>query len=214
MLAKRLRKLKRLIGINYWHKKISKIVASGQTLKVFWYRYILSDYGVLIGNEKYSHINIPTLFIGLGKIKMHKSVCMGGRTCPYFYGGYNYIEARKPQTVIQVEENVFINNGFTLIAEGEGCLIKKNTLVGTNVTIFDSDFHNLHPDKRLDTEGIETSMVVLDENTWIGSNVTILKGVHIGRNSIVAAGSVVTKSFPENCIIAGNPAKIIKMLEV
>ena len=52
--------------------------------------------------------------------------------------------------------------------------------------------------------------VIIDEDVWIGCNVTILKGVHIGRGSIVAAGSIVTRSVPVYSIVGGNPARVIK----
>ncbi|WP_418555536.1 DapH/DapD/GlmU-related protein [Longibaculum muris] len=54
--------------------------------------------------------------------------------------------------------------------------------------------------------------IILKEKSWIGAGSTILAGVIIGKNSIVAAGSVVTKDVPDNCIVGGNPAKIIKKL--
>lgn len=52
--------------------------------------------------------------------------------------------------------------------------------------------------------------IIIGENVWIGADVRINKGVIIGNNSIVASASVVTKDVPENCIVAGNPAKIVK----
>jgi maltose O-acetyltransferase len=55
--------------------------------------------------------------------------------------------------------------------------------------------------------------VLIGDNVWIGTRVIIMPGVKIGSNSIIGAGSVVTKSFPENCVIAGVPAKIIKTRE-
>ena len=57
------------------------------------------------------------------------------------------------------------------------------------------------------------SKVEIGNNVWIGGGVTILPGVSIGNNTVVGAGSVVTKSFPDNVVIAGNPAKIIKKLD-
>lgn len=57
------------------------------------------------------------------------------------------------------------------------------------------------------------SPVTIGENVWIGSNATILPGVMIGNNSVVAAGAVVTKDVPENTVVAGVPAKVIKEIE-
>ena len=66
----------------------------------------------------------------------------------------------------------------------------------------------------MEKQGIDISKydadVVIEEDVWIGANVTILKGVHIGRGTIIAAGSVVTHSMPAYCVSGGVPAKIIK----
>ena len=55
---------------------------------------------------------------------------------------------------------------------------------------------------------------MIEDNVWIGERSTILKGVHIGKGSIVASNSVVVKDVPPYSIVAGNPAKIVKMLEI
>jgi acetyltransferase-like isoleucine patch superfamily enzyme len=55
--------------------------------------------------------------------------------------------------------------------------------------------------------------VIIADNVWIGMNAVILKGVTIGENSVVAAGSVVTKSVPENSVVAGNPAVVVRKFE-
>ncbi len=55
--------------------------------------------------------------------------------------------------------------------------------------------------------------IVIEDNVWIGIDATILPGVTLGRNCVVAAGSVVTKDVPANMIAAGNPAKIVKQLK-
>lgn len=100
-----------------------------------------------------------------------------------------------------------------LISEGEGITIGDKTLIGLNVEITDSDFHDLHPDRR--TCGTPaTAKVILGSNVFIGSNVKILKGVTIGDNSIIANGSIVTKSIPKNVIAGGIPAKIIKKIDM
>jgi acetyltransferase-like isoleucine patch superfamily enzyme len=61
---------------------------------------------------------------------------------------------------------------------------------------------------------IKDKPVIIEENVWIGANAVILPGVKIGKNSIVGAGSIVTKDVEENVIVAGNPARIIKRLDV
>jgi acetyltransferase-like isoleucine patch superfamily enzyme len=102
--------------------------------------------------------------------------------------------------------------------------IGSHCLVSWNVGIADSDFHPLQPAQRLiDSQALapyfkdrpprpklKTAPVIISDNVWIGMNATILKGVTIGENSVVAAGSVVTKSVPPNVVVAGNPAVVVK----
>ena len=114
-------------------------------------------------------------------------------------------------------------NGALVMAE-ERIEIGSHCLVSWNVGIADSDFHPLEPAQRLvDAKALapffkdrpprpklRTAPVVIGDNVWIGMNATILKGVTIGENSVVAAGSVVTKSVPPNVVVAGNPAVVVK----
>lgn len=88
-------------------------------------------------------------------------------------------------------------------------IIGKGTLIAPNVGIITGN----HNPCKLD-EHLSGKDVVIGERCWIGMNVVLMPGVVLGPITIVGAGSVVTKSFPEgNCVIAGNPAKIIKKLD-
>jgi len=114
-------------------------------------------------------------------------------------------------------------NGALIMAEDK-IDIGSHCLISWNVGIADSDFHPLEPAQRLiDAQALapffkdrparpklKTAPVRIADNVWIGMNAVILKGVTIGENSIVAAGSVVTKSIPPNTVVAGNPAVIVK----
>ena len=117
-------------------------------------------------------------------------------------------------------------NGALIMAE-ERIEIGNYCIISWNVGIADSDFHPIEPaQRRIDAmalapffEGrpprpkLETRPVRIADNVWIGMNAVILKGVTIGENSIVAAGSVVTKTVPPNVVVAGNPAVIVKELK-
>lgn len=85
-------------------------------------------------------------------------------------------------------------------------------MVGANAVITDSDWHSINSLDR-NTKNPETSPIEIGENVWIGMNAIILKGVKIGKNSVIGANSVVTKDIPENSIVAGNPARIIRSIE-
>jgi acetyltransferase-like isoleucine patch superfamily enzyme len=117
-------------------------------------------------------------------------------------------------------------NGALIMAE-ERIEIGSYCLISWSVGIADSDFHPIVPaQRRLDAEAlapffkgrparpkIPTKPVIIGDNVWIGMNATILKGVTIGENSVVAAGAVVTKPVPANVVVAGNPAVVIKKLD-
>lgn len=98
------------------------------------------------------------------------------------------------------------------------CSIKigKNATIGANCKIIDNDFHPLDPEQRklnLNEEHTRRAPINIGDNCFIGMNSIILKGTTLGNNVVVGAGSVVHGIFPDNCIIAGNPAKIIKYLK-
>lgn len=106
----------------------------------------------------------------------------------------------------------------TTIVCHEKVSIGDNVKMGGGVKIYDTDFHSLAPDERLDATldrlHKKTAPVKIADNVFIGAGSIILKGIIIGENSIVGAGSVVTKSIGDNEIWGGNPAKFIKYLNV
>jgi acetyltransferase-like isoleucine patch superfamily enzyme len=90
--------------------------------------------------------------------------------------------------------------------------IGRECLIGANVTIVDTDFHPLKSDSRrynTNQEEIAASAIYIEDNVFIGAGVIILKGVRIGKNSVIGACAVVTKNIPNNSVVAGNPAIII-----
>lgn len=108
---------------------------------------------------------------------------------------------------ITVGKNVFINACCHFQDQG-GITLGDNCLVGHNV-VFATLNHGFAPEER---QSMLPAPIVVGRNVWIGSNSTILPGVTIGDNSIIAAGSVVTKDVPANAIVAGVPARFIRSI--
>jgi acetyltransferase-like isoleucine patch superfamily enzyme len=108
---------------------------------------------------------------------------------------------------ILLGKNVFINHGCTFLDLG-GIVIEDEVMIGTQVSII-TENHPIDPKNR---KILDLKSVLIKRNAWIGANVTILPGVTVGENSVVAAGAVVTKDVPANTLVAGVPAKIIKKI--
>ncbi len=84
--------------------------------------------------------------------------------------------------------------------------VGNDSLIGTHVMVMDTDFHRVE-DKAYDISG---KPVILEERVWLGNRSMVLKGVTIGHDAVVAAGSVVTSDVPPRSIVAGIPAKVVK----
>ena len=112
-------------------------------------------------------------------------------------------------TEIRVGRNVFINQNCTIYDLG-GVDIGDDVLIGPNVSIITSG-HPLEPSQR--RAGVTAAPIVIERNVWIAAGATIIGGVTVGENSVVAAGAVVTHDVPPNTLVAGVPAKVIRSLE-
>ncbi|MFP3595327.1 DapH/DapD/GlmU-related protein [Chryseobacterium sp. SIMBA_029] len=108
---------------------------------------------------------------------------------------------------ITIGKNVFINHACSFLDMG-GITIEDDVLIGPKVNLI-TENHPLHPEDR---RAIITKPIVIQRNAWIGANATILPGVTIGENAVVAAGAVVSKDVPANTIVGGVPAKFIQSI--
>jgi acetyltransferase-like isoleucine patch superfamily enzyme len=106
---------------------------------------------------------------------------------------------------LEIGNNVFINYGASLVA-AEHVQIGNDCLIGTHVIVMDCDFHRVE-DKSWDTAG---KPIIVQDRAWLGNRSIILKGVTIGHDAVVAAGSVVTKDVPARTVVAGNPARVVR----
>ncbi|MBP5216382.1 MAG: sugar O-acetyltransferase [Bacilli bacterium] len=108
---------------------------------------------------------------------------------------------------VSIGKNVTINKGCTIMSAG-GLIIEDGVLIGPDVKIVTvnhdlKDRHNI----------IHFKPVTIKKNAWICIGAIICPGVTIGENAVVAAGAIVTKDVPDNAIVGGNPAKIIKYID-
>ena len=96
------------------------------------------------------------------------------------------------------------------ISSADHIKIGNNTMLASHAYVTDSDWHGIY--NRIWTIGT-TAPVSIGENVWIGDSAIVCKGVEIGNNSIIGAGSVVIRSIPPNTIAAGNPARVVRELD-
>lgn len=123
----------------------------------------------------------------------------------------------KVGTFVEIQKNSIIGNNCKISSHTficEGVRIEDNVFIGHNVTFINDKYPRATSDSgelqtESDWEVIET---IVKKGASVGSSATILCGITVGENSIVGAGSVVTKDVPANTVVAGNPAKVIKKL--
>jgi acetyltransferase-like isoleucine patch superfamily enzyme len=153
----------------------------------------------------------PVLFLGEGAIVLGRDVEFGWPTSTSFHTGYCHVEAATANSAIEIGDGAQINNNAFIKSEGPGIRIGAGALLGSEVTIYDSDFHDLRPSSRRGGRP-RMAAVELAEDVFVGDRVLILKGVTIGAHSVVGAGSIVTTSIPAGVIAAGNPARVIRTI--
>ena len=145
----------------------------------------------------------------MGNIYIGNNVVLSGK--PMFFFNDKLFE--KPQ--IKIGNHTFIGHETALIVANE-IKIGNNCLIAAGVTIADNDSHPLDYKERRENKTVDKNCVepvCIGDDVWVGHNASILKGVVIGNRSIIGARSVVTKSVPDDCIVAGNPARIVKNLK-
>lgn len=155
---------------------------------------------------------VPVRCDGDGEVSIADGVTLGFARAPKIGNGAILLQARSAQSRISIGENCHFSNNVSIISMsavtmGNGCL------VGDMALIIDSDFHPVDPVERKAGGAAYTQPVVIGDNVWIGSRVVILKGVTIGDDVVIAAGSVVTQSIPARQLVAGVPARAIRHVE-
>ena len=191
----------------------------GCILRGMIYKAILPKIGKTCLIEKNVHLAIPS------------RIFLGDRV---FIGEYSYLDPKSIRTKLILGNDVYISRlcrlssgssedyiGEVSIADsvhvGQNCFIDgggkvrigKETLLGPNVAILSMDHQFDNPEVPIRFQGAVAKPIILDEDVWIAANVVILGGVTIGKGSVVAAGSVVTKDIPPYSIAVGTPAKVV-----
>lgn len=110
---------------------------------------------------------------------------------------------------IKIGNNSFIGQ-FSVIGCNESIYIGKDVMIAQSVSIRDTDHVFSSLDIPMSEQGISTSPVIIEDDVWIGHGAVITKGVRIGKGAVIGANAVVTKDVPENAIVGGVPAKVIK----
>lgn len=150
---------------------------------------------------------VPGAQVRLGRVRLVSA----SKATPLGINHAVVIRALGSQATIEIGDDSGLS-GATIcsmisVKVGRGCLF------GANVTVVDTDFHPVRdPVNRFQApppEPVPADAVVIEDNVFLGTGSIVLKGVTLGANSVVGAGSVVTKSFPANSIVAGNPARQI-----
>lgn len=165
------------------------------------------------GGSFYSSANVVNMGGNKMDIKIGENTHIRGELLTFKYGGRIFLG-----------ENCFLGEN-SKIWSGESILIGNDVLISHNVNIMDSSAHEIDFLERSDSfksllingfpsekGSILTSPIVIENNVWINFNTIILRGVTIGKGSIIAAGSVVTKDIPPFVLAGGNPCKVLKYL--
>ena len=143
-----------------------------------------------------------------GQIYIGKNVCLNSADWanPIGSGNHIWIQIVGRDAVLSIGDETGISN--TAITCATKVEIGKQCLIGSGCKIYDTDFHVLPIQSK--EKRIKSDPIVIEDRVFIGAGSTILKGVRVGKNSVIGAGSVVVKDIPAYEVWAGNPARFIK----
>lgn len=187
-----------------------------------WFKLVLKMENVVYGKDLLLK-GIPVIFNKSGaKLRIGNNVTVKSSFLSNLVGLYSrtIIVTRVQGAEIVIGNNVGIS-GATIYAR-KGIYIGDNTIIGGNCKILDNDFHPIEVAARLkllsdvhggDSDLVPSKEIHIGNNCFIGCNSIILKGTVLGNGCVVGAGAVVTGKFDDNCVIVGNPARIIKRLD-
>lgn len=181
--------------------RLAKIIDHIQSrLRVEWYRrrYPKAVLGPHLG------IRGKLIITGPGKVVVGEHCFFDAAT-----GQPNKIQTFDPAATVTIGDFCYLNGieiaAQTSVTLGSRCIV-------ADCLIMDTDFHSIESNRHDASAPVKTKPVEIAENVWIGNRTIILKGVRVGENSVVGAGTVVRQSVPPNAVVIGNPQQIAKML--
>lgn len=184
-----------------------KILKWYQRLRIWFYRRLSTNRPHLQGCK----MRQPLMCAGKGRIAL-QGVQLGYWPSPGFLNGCIYIEAREASAQVSIGAGTILNNNAAIIAEKGRIDIGRNRLIGRNFSVVDSDFHGLSVAER--RSGVHsTADVRIEDEVFIGNDVTLLKGVSVGYGAVIGSGAVVVRDVEANAVYAGNPARLIRRLD-
>ena len=178
--------------------RVGKRFGLGADVVVMFPRCLIVGDDVSIEGPAYLHC-LSNKGVQIGS---HSSI---DRNCWLHCGGSIYDH---DHGFFSIGENSFIGCN-AVIGAGGGIQIGNHVLIGQSVNLHAENHNFANPDLRIDQQGVSYQGIKIEDDVWIGSKVTILDGVHIGKGVVIAAGAVVTKSIPDYAIAVGVPAKIV-----
>jgi acetyltransferase-like isoleucine patch superfamily enzyme len=199
----------RFFGAIFYNLQRISIVFWRRAKQFIFYEPMLRYRCGKVGTSPYLEVNFP-LILGYGTINIGNNVTIGGNVT--FIASYK----ARPNPTITIGDNVYL--GYeTLLSCADSIRIGSNVRIAEGCRIFDNNNHPLDPAARKANAPVgdqDIAPVVLEDETWIGSHATILKGVTIGKGAVVATGAVVSKNVAPLTIVAGNPARVVKEIKV
>ena len=154
---------------------------------------------------------------GRGTLACGENVQFGWQQSPCFESTYAYVAARFPGSKITIGDDCIFSNDAAIVSEHEcnegSIVIGSRCVFGVGFRCYDSDFHGLQAAHRNVRKFVRTARISIGDDCFFGERCMVLKGVTLGNRCVIGAGSVVTKSFPDDSLIAGNPAILVRRID-
>jgi len=179
---------------------------------------------LLCMNNGVEYISFPTIkgrvrILNLGIIVFGKNVKINsGRNYNIIGGDIRTNIIVYKDAKFEIGDNVGLSNSTFVCSRS--IIIQDDVLIGGGCKFYDTDFHSLDFENRMKPykyglvdQGVSSKGILIKQGAWIGGHCIVLKGVTIGRNSILGAGSVLSRDIPDNEVWGGNPASFIRKLE-